>query len=361
MDLPGGKFLTLNIIRPLAASVDIPNTRIRKYTLPIFIQRANEIHNSIYDYTLIKEEDVKNAYSSVNIRCRKCGHIWLCVIHNHISRKSGCSNCSRKLRWTHNRLLRMASEVHGDAFDYSRTQTHHIQNVDSYIYVTCKLCLHEFTPTIDNHINGKSGCPSCAGNLRWNYIRLMSRAREIHGNLCNYDKVPINEIWTKESIIIVRCNICQRDWDTSIANHIYNRSGCRYCNMSVGENAILNILLKWGINPIVQATIPPLSNKPYDFVFTYAGKSYIVEFDGAQHFKFIPFFHDNEAGFRNRQEIDIEKTNHAIRSGYYVIRIDYTQLDCIEQHIITALNSSDRIYLSTPIIYEHIINHLIMF
>lgn len=55
------------------------------------------------------------------------------------------------------------------------------------------------------------------------------------------------------------------------------------------------------------------------------GYKFLVEFDGRQHFEFVELFHKDIQTFRERQQKDIIKTLDAIRLGYNIIRIDYTQ------------------------------------
>jgi hypothetical protein len=45
--------------------------------------------------------------------------------------------------------------------------------------------------------------------------------------------------------------------------------------------------------------------------------------------------------------------------GYNVIRIDHTQLDNIETHLSSALHYEARLYLSTPYMYQHIMDSLL--
>jgi hypothetical protein len=43
---------------------------------------------------------------------------------------------------------------------------------------------------------------------------------------------------------------------------------------------------------------------------------------------------------------------------YSVIRIDYTQINNIELHLKSALNSNNKLYFSTPSIYKYISDKL---
>lgn len=332
--------------------------RVKRWTLAILIERGTLIHDGKYDYSLIKEENVVNAYSKVLIRCKICQYVWLGCIHYHINQENGCSSCSGKLKWTLPRFLYRAMQIHGNKFDYSLVTVEFINCVDSKVPVVCNTCSTLFTPTIDNHINNQSGCPLCGGNLRWEYNRFIKRAQEIHGILYNYCYIRIEDIQNQYSIVILHCNTCNNNWESTIHNHIYNRSGCPYCNMSIGEQTTRVVLLKWGLSPEKQKVLPGLSNRHYDFYFFWNNIHYIIEFDGMQHFVFVPFLQVDESKFFAQQASDIEKTKHALNLGYKVIRLDYTQIKHLETHLTAALQSPTMFYLSTPSMYTYIMDML---
>lgn len=90
-------------------------------------------------------------------------------------------------------------------------------------------------------------------------------------------------------------------------------------------------------------------------MFRQDDKYVLIEFDGVQHFQQIPFFDSTHEIFINRQERDIEKTKNAYVNGYYLIRIDYTQINSIDSHIVEALKlftQGYKIYLSSPDKYK---------
>src|SRR3990170_1711179 len=53
---------------------DIPirRKRIGKWTLPLFLERARKIHGNKYDYSQIKEEDIKGARCNIPLKCNTC-------------------------------------------------------------------------------------------------------------------------------------------------------------------------------------------------------------------------------------------------------------------------------------------------
>ena len=68
---------------------NIENGFNKRLPLKTFINRANEIHNSKYDYSKV---EYKNTETKVCIICPEHGEFWQ-TPHNHISQKQGCPFC----------------------------------------------------------------------------------------------------------------------------------------------------------------------------------------------------------------------------------------------------------------------------
>ena len=96
----------------------------------------------------------------------------------------------------------------------------------------------------------------------------------------------------------------------------------------------------------------------YDFMFEYQGQCILLEYDGKQHFHFVPFFHKTYETFLERQGTDIFKTIQATKNGFKIIRIDYTQEDMISEHMEIALKNNQQMYFSTPEMYQYIISSI---
>lgn len=78
----------------------------------------------------------------------------------------------------------------------------------------------------------------------------------------------------------------------------------------------------------------------------------------------FPRFHGTIDEFHLKQNYDRLKTRVAIDFGYKLIRIDYTQIGNIKDHLLRALNDLNTIYLSTPMkylfLYENIPSDLVL-
>jgi hypothetical protein len=66
-----------------------------------------------------------------------------------------------------------------------------------------------------------------------------------------------------------------------------------------------------------------------------------VEFDGRQHYEFVPFFHRNEDAFRAQQYRDYMKQKKCEENGILLIRVPYTTtLEQIEPYIRSSLRAA---------------------
>jgi hypothetical protein len=127
------------------------------------------------------------------------------------------------IKYFHPRLskeeyIKKAKEVHGDKYDYSKSE---FVNQDVPILIICKE--HgEFYQIPNKHFAGH-GCQKCSGS----YMDLkyfIEKSRVLHGDKYNYDQV--NYVNNKTKIVIV----CSKhgSFDQIPSNHLLGR-GCRLC------------------------------------------------------------------------------------------------------------------------------------
>lgn len=255
-------------------------------------------------------------------------------------------------KYTSEIVKQRGQNIHGCKYDYSYVTDDDVAGRESRIPVMCNICAFSWTPSIATHIINKSGCPACAGNLRWTLERFITRGNKIHNKRYDYSQIIKSDIENCNSRVSIKCSTCSKNWLSTINNHVKGR-GCPYCNMSKGENACMDVLKEMNVNYVYQFVLPTLPRRFFDFQFEYEDNKWILEFDGAQHFEMIDFFHRSSEVFSKRQAIDITKTKAAIDDGYNVIRIDHTQLNNVAYHIQTAVKLGQSIYFSTRIMYEH--------
>lgn len=131
------------------------------YTLELFLKRAIEIHGDNYDYSQIKEEDVKDGTSHVTVKCNTCDNLWKPTIYNHIRNKSGCRQCSKRTLYKLEDFICKAKQVYGNKYDYSLIKEEYFDGKYK-VPVKCHICDNIWTVIAYRHIAKNSGCPFCA-------------------------------------------------------------------------------------------------------------------------------------------------------------------------------------------------------
>ena len=356
-----------NMATPMIIETHIIRKKPRdKWTLALFLTEAKILHGNMYDYGEVKAEHIQymdSAKSKVPLKCNTCAHQWSPTIGNHINSKNGCPVCAGKIPWTLERFLLKTREIHGNKFDYIQVKEEHIKGQKAKVPLKCNTCTYKWYPTINDHINGCYGCPDCADKVPWTLVRFLESAGFIHEDNYDYSLIRPEDIQGKDSKIKIKCKKCLNVWNTtSITHHVNHKTGCPRCNRSHVEIACENILKQLNITFQQEVILDSLPRKRFDFRFHHMNKWYLIEFDGEQHFKYSPMFHQyDEKVFEQKKKIDIRKTWHAVRNGYRLIRIDYTQVKNVQQHIEFALKhltDTQPIYWSNPSMYEYIISGL---
>lgn len=106
------------------------------------------------------------------------------------------------------------------------------------------------------------------------------------------------------------------------------------------------------ISFIQEYHIPCLPYRRYDFYLPKLNT--LIEVDGEQHFRYIPFMHKNRKAYYTGRQADNLKTLVALNLGYRLIRIDYQHLSDIDKILHIALNSRKSLFLSDPTMYQYL-------
>lgn len=351
-----------------------------KISFDRLIEKITEKYGDTVDYSLITPEHISSAKSYVPLICRICGYgnrlEWTPQITNIGSK---CPDCTHHVYWNAsqsslNRLLEKLTALYGTTLDFSKITIEHLGNGNKgKVPVTCRICDHgqrdDWLPRINNLLNGQK-CPGCSKRVKWepdqfSVDRLVKKLTEVHGSRYEYSLIKPEHIDRRiKSKIPIMCRNHRTPfiWYPAISNVCHNNSGCPRCNTSKGELAAEAILERIGAQGVIkQFILPTLARKKFDFMFEYRGISTLLEYDGEFHFRGDLYCDRDPNMFRRRQEYDIMKTRMAIISGYRLIRIDYTQINHIEKHILAAFEFFEKghvTYYSRPEMYKYITDAL---
>ena len=134
---------------------------MKKSNTEEFIKKAKKVHGDKYDY------------SKVNYIGSKIEVTIICPEHGEFKQRPndhlngiGCPKCSGHVKLTTEEFIKRAREIHGDKYDYSKTN---YVNMRTKVTIICPK--HgEFEQTPQGHLNG-DGCPKCCSSTLENYIR----------------------------------------------------------------------------------------------------------------------------------------------------------------------------------------------
>lgn len=284
-------------------------SNLKKKDTKWFIEKAKEIHGNKYDYSKVEYVDSK---TPVCIICPKHGEFWQ-MPGSHISGKSGCCECGKErikmsLKKTTEDFIRKAKEVHGDRYDY--TKTNYVGSLNN-VLITCKK--HgDFEQLASSHLCG-SGCPLCADNQKLTKEEFIKRANNIHKNKYDYSKVDYK--WNREKVAVI-CHDKFKDgtehgvFMVTPHSHLMG-SGCPKCKQNYRlENEVRTLLKENNIEfqekPILEGLKYKLPLRP-DFYIP--SKHIMIECQGIQHFKPVNFGKNNEEIVKKQYELNKIRDN----------------------------------------------------
>ncbi len=125
---------------------------------------------------------------------------------------------------------------------------------------------------------------------------------------------------------------------------------------SRGEIKIFEILTEAGLNFQEEYSFPDListSGRPlrFDFAIIHNGQLIFIEYDGEQHFKYVPYFHKTKQQFSNAKGRDRHKNNYALAHKIPLYRIPYFEIDNVNsindllnpKYRVTSIYHNDRL------------------
>lgn len=194
-------------------------------TCEFFITEANNIHNDLYDYSLIDKEIIKK--EKCPIICKKHG-IFYQNYDVHITKKCGCNKCSgeetgNRFRYSNDKLINLSKLKFNDFFQY--------EEINNSLEITCPI--HgKIDLDIRAHYRNTTGCKICSANTERkfnnsNTEEFIKKSKLIHGERYDYSKV---EYINKDSKVII---ICKEHGEFLQKPTIHLKaSNCKRCNVS---------------------------------------------------------------------------------------------------------------------------------
>jgi len=297
-----------------------------------FIKKSNKANDFKYDYS---KSNYINSTTKVIVTCPIHGD-FLTLPNNHMG-GSGCPKCHGTKKRTTQEFIDDALKIHGNRYDYSSSN---YLSSEKPIEIICKV--HgPFLQIAANHLKGDN-CPKCVGNQKSNTIEFIKKAKLIHGDRFNYDKVEY--VNNKTPIVITCPKEGHGDFVMKPNSHL-SGSGCPICSESRGEKFLSLVLNDLNLKFTRQAKFKDCTNLkdgkycrrlPFDFYLP--EKNTVIEYDGIQHFKGVEYW-GGENSFQTQQTRDKLKNDFCKRNNIKMIRIPYTMnKEEIKPFIINSLN-----------------------
>jgi hypothetical protein len=277
----------------------------------IFIEKCKKIHNDKYDYSLVNYKGSKN---KVEIICPTHG-IFKQKPYNHLTGQ-GCKICTldNNIK-TLNNFINECKKIHNDKYDYS------LVNYIGNKYKIKIICpIHgEFEQRASNHLSGQN-CIKCENKNKKTNEEFIMKSTQVHYN--KYDYSLVNYIGNKYKIKII-CPI-HGEFEQSPSSHI-NGCGCSVCSESKGEKEIRNILNDKKILYNTQKSFKKCKYKNVlKFDFYLPEYNICIEFDGRQHFESVRHWGGID-GLSERIKKDKIKTDYCINNNILLYRIKYNE------------------------------------
>ncbi len=188
----------------------------------------------------------------------------------------------------------------------------------------CNICGGDWEPKATHVLSGH-GCPYCAGRTRLiGFNDMWTTAPEMAKLLVNPED-GYKHTKSSEHKVYFKCPDCGDISFKRISNVYHQGLCCQKCSdgISYPNKFVRSFLRQLPIDNINYEYSSDWA-KPYkyDDYFEYNGRKYLVEADGKQHYRDCVFF---DKTLEERQQIDNEKTNLAIKNGFILIRINCSE------------------------------------
>lgn len=243
-------------------------------------------------------------------------------------RQLGIATIEEKRLLMQQNFVRKSRDIHASKYDYSDVVYH---NVYTKVNIHC-LEHGMFAQTPNAHMRGQ-GCPECGQNNRTKKRNrkttkeFIDEARQIHNSAYLYEKTKYINTTTK---VVITCQ-SHGDFEQTPKAHLRGQ-GCPDCANesralfyeSKGESIIESWLKTNNIEYVKQKTFNELVDVMllrYDFYLPV--QNILIEYDGQQHYEFVPYFHGDIETYERQVYRDNLKTRYASQRNIKLLRIRY--------------------------------------
>lgn len=185
----------------------------------------------------------------------------------------------------------------------------------------------------------EGGCSKCS--LESKRSKRMKNKEEYESQLLqiNPNIKVIGKYNGTHKYIKCKCLIDNYEWESLACNLLNGSAGCPKCNMSVGENKIIDFMEKYNLIYTRQKTFTDCRDKlPLKFDIFDETNNIAIEFQGEQHYFPVDFETNNpqkaNRQFEELQKRDAIKQKYCIDNNITLICIPYYERNNVENYLI---------------------------
>lgn len=249
----------------------------------------------------------------------KCGYHWKTRLDSVINQGQRCPNCSHYRKLTTKDFKQRVLEIIGPEY----MVLSEYKNNHTKIKMRHEVCGTEYEVRPLSITHNHSRCPKCFGNPKHTQEEVQQIITDKLGpefRLVSHYKS------TGEKITIEHITL-HHQFDTKLDTIIAGQVSCPVCNESHMESITRQYLIAHNITFESQKRFPDCRYKrelPFDFYLP--DDNTLIELDGGQHFKEVPYFNQHE-GLIERTRRDTIKDKYCTNKGINLLRIGYSELD----------------------------------
>lgn len=289
-----------------------------------FIEKAKKIYGDKYTYDKVQ---YKKSNIDVCITCPEHGDFFVTpndFLDGHACKKCAAFSRSKKLSSNTEEFIKKAKLIHGDKYDYSKTE------YSGNDIAVCIICPEhgEFFQTPHSHLNGR-GCKKCGIDRRSKKRALtldefIKKATKKHNG--KYDYSLIKEYRNGKDVVPIICKkhgVFQQRAEDHLAGH-----GCSKCYTSKMEEDLLKYFMSKNENVVYRIkNFNGISELDFYFPTYKTG----VECQGKQHFEPVDFCGKGpDAAFKDYKEQvkrDFRKAEECKKQGIRLLYFSDLDID----------------------------------
>lgn len=190
----------------------------KKYTFDEFIDRLTQNNNNKYNYETLINKELYNT-TKLELFCQKHNKFFQTTVKRHLNGDI-CPLCKQEIEERKQVFIKQANEKYSNHYQY-----HKINYIDNHSQINIVCPKHKsFTTTPEKHLQGDE-CPTCKKLATDKKLQFIQKSRILHGDKYDYSKVIYTN--SKEKVTII-CPI-HDEFQQAPFKHLQNQ-GCPSCN-----------------------------------------------------------------------------------------------------------------------------------